>query len=214
MNNKMNKENKILVGTAIRFSKSGDSTDSYKYAQIEYNPNGQIVQKTIFTENGDVKTKMIYNDWGELQEEIFYKDKNNINFSYKYHRKDSNTIVKEMYLSKGDFHGRWIITSDQKGKPVKEEFYDTQNALKTVDKYSYLSDDKVIKEREGLGSWISQFDENGNIIYYEGGNYSDDKVIIIEYSYSQDLFPLKEKKYENYGEGKILTEVIDYQFIK
>jgi antitoxin component YwqK of YwqJK toxin-antitoxin module len=209
----MNKDFKILVGTKTIFSDSGELIKTFKSTEIEYSINGQIIKKTVFADNGSVNNIVNYNDKGEIKEEIVYKDANSVNYRYNYKMDDTSRVIKEMYLGKGVYHGRSIILSDEAGRPVKEEFYDSQNSLKATDTYTYLDNGKVIKDREGLGQWEYRYDNHDNLIYCEGGLFSDDRMTVIEYSYFQNIFPLTEKKYYSDEAGKVLLEAEEFKFI-
>lgn len=153
--------------------------ETYKY---KYDDNGNKIEMISYDENGELISKWIYkyDENGNEIEAIHHGTEFGVPFTVKYtsmYDENGNRIERILCNTNGKLIRRWTYEYDEKGRKIKENYFDLLSEVKTKTTTIYENENKIEE-----------------IIYDSNGELKN--KYIYEYKYDKKGNETEEIKYE------------------
>jgi YD repeat-containing protein len=144
----------VATGTTRSFGLDGKPRAIYVSRRLFLDPNGSVEAEERLTLDGAVDYRLTY-------------------------RRDANGQLTEetMTFGNGSLHGRWVHHCDRRGRLMRREFFDRNNALEATETYTFEPNGRTATVVRGsIGQWTHDYDASGNLVRKRGGPASGDEL--------------------------------------
>ena len=181
------------------------------YNEYEYNANGKVSKKFVYSPDGKILKETKYNKSGDKvylitefdsngnkRKELYHKDNGTLIYTYEF-GSDKKKTKASYYKFDGSLD--FVTEYNSKGKTIKESYYNSNGVCDHYLTYEYDSNGRRIKESyynsNGTLDYMNEYDSSGNIIKKSYYNSSGTLNYMYEYDSSENI--IKKSYYNDDG---------------
>lgn len=134
-------------GTTASVTSYDSSGNQTGHVDLEYDENGRTAISFWHNiENGEVGLlKITYDAAGDIIREDSYDANGELRSYSMYERTSDNILQREYYSGTGELQSIYISESDEQGRRIREDVYDSDERLLMYQEYKYADDGKLIE---------------------------------------------------------------------
>ena len=192
-------------GEIVKGEKKRESAFDYDKL-ILLNPEGNVVEKSLFESNGNLKEKILYkyDSKGYLIEQQMLKSDGNLNIKISYENNEKgNPTSEDWYNVDGSLKSKNVYKYDEAGNKIESNWYNADGSLfiKNVSVYDGKGNEISTDDYNSTGILTSksifQHDENGNETERKYNVFETKMMLNFNSSYDNKNNKIQETRSEN-----------------